>query len=103
MPEKLVRDRIDAIMREAGVPVRQRIANDKEWPDLLHAKLREECDEFTDSPSIEELADIVEVVHALAGSLGTSWDDVEQVRLRKRAERGAFTRRLVISTASHAP
>jgi predicted house-cleaning noncanonical NTP pyrophosphatase (MazG superfamily) len=96
MLEKLVRDRIDQIMADAGVPARTRLANEGEFPSLLFAKLREECSELTSAPSIDELADVLEVAHAVADWMGTPWSEVEELRRRKQVERGAFVRRLVL-------
>jgi predicted house-cleaning noncanonical NTP pyrophosphatase (MazG superfamily) len=39
---------------------------------------------------VEELADVLEVLRALADELEVPWDDVERERVRKRDERGAF-------------
>lgn len=97
MPEagKLVRDRIPAIIEEAGErPATRRLAPEERLPALL-AKLREETEELctaldTDHQT-EELADVYEVVLAIASHVGVAWSDIERVADRKRADRGGFT------------
>ncbi len=56
----------------------------------LDRKLQEEVREYLDSSSIEEMADILEVLHGIAFHKGISWEEVETVRIRKRDERGGF-------------
>lgn len=94
--EKLVRDRIPEIIRAAGLNPVVRIADVTEYRRLLRAKLVEEVDEFLrsdDDP--EELADIAEVVRALAATAGLDADGLEKIRAAKAAERGGFTDRVV--------
>ncbi|MBQ9008400.1 MAG: nucleoside triphosphate pyrophosphohydrolase [Clostridia bacterium] len=87
---KLVRDLIPEIIRKAGkTPVTDRIPG-SEMPDFLDLKLTEEVREFLDSHSPEEMADILEVLHGIAFHRGIPWEDIEQVRLQKRSERGGF-------------
>lgn len=95
---KLVRDKIPDIIRADGLEPMIRVANPEEYAVRLRAKLREETDEFLasdDDP--EELADILEVVHALARQIGVTPEKVEELRAAKAAERGAFNDRLIWS------
>lgn len=95
---KLVRDRIPEIIRaDGGEPVTYRAEPD-EFRRRLRDKLREEVDEFLEADgasAVEELADILEVVYALAADLGTTTDALETTRAAKAAARGAFTDRTV--------
>ena len=52
--------------------------------------------EFTEQPNLEELADILEVVHALTESLGADQATVEDVRKQKALERGGFKKRVFL-------
>jgi predicted house-cleaning noncanonical NTP pyrophosphatase (MazG superfamily) len=70
---------------------------DDEYRHLLREKLGEEVDEFLESEDPHELADVLEVVHALAGLLGLGFDGVEMIRVTKASERGAFAERVVWS------
>jgi predicted house-cleaning noncanonical NTP pyrophosphatase (MazG superfamily) len=92
---KLVRDGIpDLIRSQGGEPV-IRPAAAHELPDLLRAKLAEEVVEYLESGDVAELADILEVVHALAGQVGLSPTDLEKIRAAKADEHGAFDKHLV--------
>ncbi|MFJ8039559.1 hypothetical protein ACIRBX_03465 [Kitasatospora sp. NPDC096147] len=88
---KLVRDLIPGIITAAGLTPRLRTAAPAELDGLLRAKLGEEVQEFLDSGEPEELADVLEVLHALAARQGLSPDDLERLRAAKAAERGGFT------------
>lgn len=92
---KLVRDRIPQIIRDRGQTPMTRVASDGEYRRLLEEKLQEEVAEFLGSGDPEELADIVEVVLALAGDCGVDRQHLEKLRASKAAERGAFSARIV--------
>jgi predicted house-cleaning noncanonical NTP pyrophosphatase (MazG superfamily) len=96
-PPKLVRDKIPEIIRRNGAEPVFHIAAPEELPALLRAKLVEEVDEFLESSEPEELADVLEVVLALAQELGVQPEDLERLRRQKAAERGAFDERVVWS------
>jgi predicted house-cleaning noncanonical NTP pyrophosphatase (MazG superfamily) len=96
---KLVRDRIPEIIRANGdVPV-TRVLDDEEFREALRAKLREEVDEYLESSAIEELADIAEIMMALASLDGSSWDVVERIRQEKAQRRGGFGTRKFLERA----
>ncbi|HEY5986539.1 MAG TPA: nucleoside triphosphate pyrophosphohydrolase [Streptosporangiaceae bacterium] len=95
---KLVRDKIPAIIRAKGQHAITRVANAEEYGLLLRAKLSEEVAEFLasdDDP--EELADILEVLFALAEYVGTGPEQLEKLRAVKALERGGFAGRIVWS------
>ncbi|WP_329520293.1 nucleoside triphosphate pyrophosphohydrolase [Spirillospora sp. NBC_01491] len=94
--EKLVRDRIPEIIRAAGREADSRIAAPGEHRALLRAKLYEEAGEYAASGDPAELADLLEVVHALAGLHGLTPTDLEEQRATKAAARGGFSARLVL-------
>ncbi len=94
--EKLVRDRIPDIIREAGRTPETRIAAHHEQASLLRAKLYEEASEYVATSDPTELADLLEVLHALASLHGLTPDQLEDQRAAKAAERGAFSKRLVL-------
>lgn len=95
--EKLVRDRIPDIIREdRGKAAPFRIASPEEYHQLLTLKLREEVGEYLSDRDPLELADIMEVVHALAEESGLTLLRLEAMREKKARERGGFRRRIVM-------
>lgn len=95
--EKLIRDRLPEIMRGQGLAVFDRRLDDAEFVVALGEKLVEEAHEARLAGPGEiagELADVLEVVHALAEVHGLSLQDVETARQAKRAERGGFDARV---------
>ncbi|MEW2357061.1 nucleoside triphosphate pyrophosphohydrolase [Spirillospora sp. NPDC029432] len=95
--EKLVRDRIPDIIRSTGREPATRVAGRSEYAALLRTKLYEEAGEYVASGNPSELADILEVLHALAALHGLTPEDLEAQRAAKAATRGAFTQRTVLT------
>ncbi len=94
--EKLVRDRIPEIIQAAGGRPETRVADSAEHVGRLRAKLVEEAGEYIASGDPDELADLLEVVHALAATHGMSPAELEHRRSAKAEERGAFSKRLIL-------
>jgi predicted house-cleaning noncanonical NTP pyrophosphatase (MazG superfamily) len=93
--EKLVRDKIPQIIRSQGLEPVVRIAPTEEYALRLRNKLREEVEEFIASDNdLEELADILEVLYALAKQAGSDGQQLEQLRAAKAEERGGFADRV---------
>ncbi len=88
--DKLVRDRIPEIIEADGKTCTVRTLSPEELLPRLRAKLDEEVREYRESGTMEELADIVEVVQALVEHSGSSWAEFEEMRARKREERGGL-------------
>jgi len=94
--DKLVRDRIPEILRAQGKRCDVRTLADDEFAQRVEEKLAEEIAEYRESGEIEELADIVKLIEAIAEQRGVEWDQFERLRLQKREQRGGFTRRLLV-------
>ncbi len=94
--QKLVRDRIPEIIEAAGKKPITHILSTDEYLFELDRKLNEECAEYQESKSLEELADMLEVMVAIAEARGYSLTELEQVRAAKAAERGAFQKRIYL-------
>ncbi|MFD0687443.1 nucleoside triphosphate pyrophosphohydrolase [Actinomadura fibrosa] len=94
--EKLVRDRIPEIIERSGGEPVSRIADAGEYELLLRTKLYEEAGEYVSDGNPAELADVLEVVHALAALHGLTPDDLEELRSKKAIERGGFDGRVVL-------
>ncbi|MGW5159318.1 nucleoside triphosphate pyrophosphohydrolase [Nonomuraea wenchangensis] len=95
---KLVRDLIPDIIRAAGVEPMFYFADATEYRSRLLDKLGEEVEEFLqagEGEQLDELADVLEVVRALAVVLGTDPDTLEKIREAKALARGGFNRRIV--------
>lgn len=92
--EKLVRDRIPEIIEGTGSRCKVGTLDNEEYIRALDKKLREELDEYLADGSIEELADLLEVVRACAIARGYTLDELEAVRSRKAQERGRFEKRI---------
>ena len=97
---KLVRDRIPEIIRRTGEEPVITILGDTEYRAALLAKLFEEATEVSEAPPEEvagELADVYEVLRALAAAHGHDWQEIERTAEAKREERGAFKDRLYLA------
>ncbi|AXF56905.1 nucleoside triphosphate pyrophosphohydrolase [Salicibibacter kimchii] len=97
---KLVRDKIPEMIENQGRKVTTRILDEKAYHRELRAKLQEEVNEYLHADSsvqsIEELADVLEVIHHLAEGHDASFDDVEKVRKEKEETRGGFQERILL-------
>ena len=94
--EKLVRDRIPEIMENAGERPVIRVLEEAEYLSCLQKKLTEEVEEYLESGALEELADILEVVSALAAAQGSSAEALHQAAQKKREARGGFSQRIYL-------
>lgn len=94
---KLVRDLVPALIQQGGEVAVTRILDDAEYGASLFTKLGEEANELRTAPPqerLEELADVLEVVRALAGHFGHTLDEVQAAADAKAAVRGGFEQRL---------
>lgn len=93
---KLVRDRIPEIIEADGKTCVCETLSDEEYIRLLDEKLNEELAEYQESKSLEELADLLEVMQAVVRARGWTLDELEQVRADKAAERGGFEKKILL-------
>lgn len=93
---KLVRDKIPEIIRKNGSRPIIRIANKKEYWRLLKTKLFEEVAEFDQAESVEELADILEVLDAIIAAQKISPRKLKNLQKQKAAKRGGFKKRIIL-------
>ncbi len=91
---KLVRDRIPEIIQEDGKTPIIRIVDEEEYVRELDRKLYEEVEEYRADGSIEEMADVLEVLQAICIARGYTLQQLEEVRRKKAAERGGFKKRI---------
>ena len=93
---KLIRDLIPDIIASYGKRCVTETLSDADYLTMLDAKLNEELSEYQESKSIEELADLLEVLHAVVKARGWTWDELEKVRADKSAGRGGFEKKLLL-------
>ena len=93
---KLVRDRIPEIIESDGKTCTWETLSDADYLSLLEEKLNEELAEYQQSKSLEELADLLEVMQAVLKARGWTWEELEQVRAEKAAKRGGFEKKILL-------
>ena len=97
---KLVRDRIPEIIEADGRKCVTKILSDEEYIKMIDAKLDEELAEYHLDHSIEELADLVEVIYAATRARGYSIEQLESIRKKKASKRGVFEKRILLESVS---
>jgi len=103
---KLVRDQIPAIIAADGHQPVTRILDQASYEAALRAKLLEEAHEAQAAPDgqlASELADVLEVLQALAVAHDMGWEDIVSEAGRKRAERGGFDHRIFLEYVDQTP
>ena len=93
---KLVRDRIPEIILESGKACVWEVLPDDEYIEALNMKLLEEVNEYLETGSTEELADIIEVIKAISEYKGIREDAIEDIRINKLETRGGFKKRIIL-------
>lgn len=81
---KLVRDRIPQIIEEAGKRCETEVLSNERYLEMLDKKLDEELAEYQTEKKVEELADLLEVVYAVAKARGCPVAELEQIRTEKK-------------------
>lgn len=91
---KLVRDKILEVIEAKGLSYHARILEPSELVKAIKAKMIEEATEFYEAEcreeSVEELADILELIHMAIGVLGVRFEELEATRVHKKKARGGF-------------
>lgn len=104
---KLVRDNIsDIISKDVKTKVIKtcKIKDDNIFKTELLEKLNEESDELRkamlseDGNIAEELADIKTVLDAIVEIEKLDWEEIEQIKQKKDAERGKFNNRIYLKS-----
>ncbi len=93
---KLVRDRIPEIIEANGQTCITETLSNEEYLRLLDEKLAEELAEYQASKSLEELADLLEVMRAVVKARGWTLEQLEQLRAEKATKRGRFEKKIML-------
>ena len=91
---KLIRSKLPDRMAKEGVVVNSQKLEIEEYVAQLKQKIIEEANEVSEAKSreelITELADVLEVIYAIAESTEISQVEIEQARIEKREINGYF-------------
>lgn len=93
---KLIRDRIPAIIEQSGKTCKVKVLNQGDYLKALKNKLGEELAEYRSSGDPSELADLLEVIYTIARAEGLEVEELEAMRANKCRERGSFDQRLLL-------
>ena len=93
---KAIRDKIPQIIRDDGRSCNVRQLDDEQFLIELEKKLDEETSEYLQSRSLDELADILQVIYRILELRGSSKQELETIRLKKQDERGGFAENLFL-------
>ena len=96
---KLVRDNIPDIIESKGETPVTKILDDNTYKIELEKKLNEEYQEVltaTGDDRVEELADMLEIIRALAKLEGKSLQNVIEIADVKSEKRGAFEKKIFL-------
>ena len=93
---KLIRDKIPEIIKASGKECDIKILNNKEYITELNKKLQEELNEYYEDQSVDELADLVEVIYAILKHKEVPLHKFEEIRKSKAEKRGAFDDKLFL-------
>lgn len=94
---KLVRDKIpENIDKIEGRKSNYKILEDKEYIEELDKKIFEEAHEFVEEHSVEELADLMEIIYTIMKINNISINDVENARKIKKDKKGGFNNKIYL-------
>ena len=93
---KLVRDNIPHIIEKSGKHAITETLSDKDYEIFLERKLDEEVNEYHDSKDLEELADILEIIIALAKVKGCNFSDLIDLQTQKAEDKGGFLKKILL-------
>ena len=93
---KAIRDKIPEIIEKSGNNCNVKTLSDNEFLAELEKKLGEEVTEYQENKSLEELADILEVINRILEIKGIPKKKLEEIRIMKKDERGGFEKNLLL-------
>lgn len=96
---KLVRDKIPNIIEEKGETPVIKVLDENDYKKELEKKLYEEYKEVIEASGddrVEELADMLEVIKALASLENKNLNDIIDIADKKNKKRGAFDEKIFL-------
>ena len=93
---KAIRDKIPEIIQKDGHTCNIQTLSDEKFIIEIEKKLSEEVAEYQNDKNPEELADILEVIYAIAQLKGISKEELEKIRIKKLQDRGGFEKNLFL-------
>ena len=97
---KAIRDKIPEIIQKDGHTCNIQTLSDEKFLVEIEKKLSEEVAEYQNDKNPEELADILEVIYAIAQLKGISKEELEKIRVKKLQDRGGFEKNLFLIDTS---
>jgi predicted house-cleaning noncanonical NTP pyrophosphatase (MazG superfamily) len=97
---KAIRDKIPEIIQKDGHTCNIQTLSDEKFIIEIEKKLSEEVTEYQNDKNPEELADILEVIYAIAQLKGISKEELEKIRIKKLQDRGGFEKKLFLIDTS---
>lgn len=88
--DKLIRSKILKQLEDKGIKYGFRVVDTEGHRAALRQKLVEEAQEFQKDPSLEEMADVLQVVLTLAKEYGYTAQKLEEKRLEKLKKNGSL-------------
>ena len=93
---KLVRDLIPEHLAMNGVDFRTHIADDYEYESKLFTKLEEQATELARDRSVEEIADVYEVLDTIVTYKNFSRQEIGDIKRDKFEKRGGFSKKIIL-------
>lgn len=93
---KLVRDKVPDRIAAKGEPYTMHVADDAEYREKLKEKLREEVEEWVSEESLEEMADVFEVITAILECKGWTIEQIVEKQKAKRETHGGFAKKIIL-------
>lgn len=98
---KLVRNLIPEVILKSGRTPVIHIAESNEYKQLLRNKLLEEVEEFLQGESIQEIADILEVLETICIINNYKLRDILKIKKQKKESNGGFSNKIVLEKIIH--
>ena len=97
---KLIRDKIPEIIEREGLKPDYNVLSEEEYIVALDNKLLEEVKEYQADKSLEEMADVLEVLYAICKARGYTVEELEAKRCEKSEQRGGFDKKIFLNSVS---